>query len=147
MWRRARALRARVTALERALGALGTEVTTRRLVVAGPDGRARVVATVAGGTAEVRVTLPDGAGGGAGGEVVLFAGPGGLEGAAPALGLQLRAGGEAVAEVAVAPGEGGWAPTGPPGAARLAQRPDHHRCGQQRGGGPEQETVPLAHGS
>ncbi len=90
------------------------EVHTRRLVVADEGGRSQVVVAVEAGTAELRLELP-GAGRDARTAVVLFAAPTGAGGAAdrygygPALGVQLWADGNALAEVDAWPdADGRW---------------------------------------
>ncbi len=102
-------LERRVDELERTIQRLSDEVMTRRLVVVDAAGTPRVVAEVARGTAEVRVTLARDT---PGAEVVLHAGAPDLEGAAPAVGLQLRARGEWVAAFeAACTGDGWWSVT------------------------------------
>lgn len=90
------------------------EVRTRRLVVEDADGVARLVGEVRQGTTELRLELP-GTRPGASTAVVLFATPVGGGGAGdryglgPALGVQLWADGEALAELDAWPeGDGRW---------------------------------------
>jgi len=102
-------------ALGRAMAASAREVRTRRLVVIDGDGNEVVVAETGGGTAELRVQIP-GSAPGRTGAVVLFAtapdrGPGPDAGPGsdlgPGVGLQLWAGGDAVAELDAWPGDDG----------------------------------------
>ena len=99
----------RLTALERTVAAMATEVRTGRLTVTDGDGRPRIVATVDHGTAELRLESPGDGHRTAdpGVAAVLFATPGGAEsaGMGPAVGLQLWAGGDAVAELDAWPDE------------------------------------------
>jgi hypothetical protein len=109
----------RVEELERTIRLLSHEVTTQRLVVVDARGAPRIVAEVTRGTAELRVTLPAGH---PSPEVVLHAGTPDLEEAAPAVGLQLRANGDALAAFeASRGGDGGWRPCRPDGV--ISERP------------------------
>ncbi len=119
-------IEARLAALERLLAAMTAEITTRRLVVVDRLGRPRLVAEVSQDTAELRVQLPDdhpGQSAGPGDPVrtvgrtaaVLYATPaGGGSGAddlglGPAIGLQLWADGDAIAETDAWPDDcGRW---------------------------------------
>jgi hypothetical protein len=107
---------ARLDALERAVGALGAEVRTRRLVVVDDDGNERIVGEVVRATAEFRLELPGGESG-THTAVVLFASPVAMgidpdEGDLGAtIGLHLWAEGDAITEVDAWPGEDGrWRP-------------------------------------
>lgn len=106
----------RLAALEEAVAGLGEEVRTRRLVVEGGSGQPRLVGELSRGTVELRL---EGSAGGPGPRpaVVLFATPAGdtpaghEAGLGPAVGLQLWAEGDAIAELDAWPGTGGrWAP-------------------------------------
>ncbi len=104
----------RLAALERAVGALADEVRTRRLVVVDGDGVPRIVGELSRGTAELRLEVPTG-GAAASPSVVLYASPApsgpvpGDMGLGPAVGLQIWADGDAVAELDAWPEEhGAW---------------------------------------
>lgn len=107
---------ARLAALERAVGAMGVEVRTRRMVVVDNDGNERIVGEVCHATTELRLDLPGGEPG-AHTAVVLFATPVAAEpepeeiGLGPAIGIQLWAEGDAVTEIdAWLDHDGRWRP-------------------------------------
>jgi hypothetical protein len=107
-------LETRLAALERAVEATGAELRTRRLVVVDAEGHERIVGEVCQGTAELRLEIPGGRPGSRS-AVVLFASPlvpgpdPGGAGFGPAVGIQLWAEGDAVAEIDAWPdGDGRW---------------------------------------
>ncbi len=102
-----------VSALGRAIRGFAEEIRTRQLVVVDDDDRPRIVGEVFADVAELRLELPSAAGE-PGAELLLFAvssaRPGPLE-LGPAIGLQLRAQGQAVFELDAWPGsDGTWRP-------------------------------------
>jgi hypothetical protein len=100
----------RLEALERQLIALQSVVRTRRLVVVDHDGHDRIVGEVVDGHAELRVQGTDGAG--PQGSVVIYSSPG-ASGLGFAVGVQLWASGNAVAEL------NAWSDEGRPWRAAL----------------------------
>jgi hypothetical protein len=105
----------RVAALEAYLVALADETRTRRLVVHDDEGRERIVAEVADGTAELRVELAESPGRRS--AVVVVAGPlltgrsPGDDGVGPAVALQVWADGDTVIGLDAWPGAGArWQP-------------------------------------
>lgn len=99
------ALGAAVSGLAASIETSGGQVVTRRLSIVDDEGRERIVAGVVGGTAQLVVSLTSGSGDG---ELVAYASDGAsLPGGAPAVGLHLRAGGDAVLELDAAPAGGG----------------------------------------
>jgi hypothetical protein len=132
----------RVSALEQAVAGLAECVVTRRLAVVDNAGTERIVATVVRTAGELRVQIA-----GAPAEVVLYADQSDLPGASPAVGLQLRAGGDAVAELDASAGaDGRWratlvrsVPSRLSGTAPLHRRPAT--------AGPPSPSVPGPSGS
>jgi hypothetical protein len=95
----------RLSALERAVAAASTVVRTRQLVIEDGDGNDRVVAEVSRGTAELRIEIPGGRPGSRN-AVVVFATPGSPD-VEPGVGVQLWAGGDAVAALDAWPDSSG----------------------------------------
>lgn len=96
----------RLTAVERAVGELATSVRTRHLEVVDEHDRPRIVAEVVEGQAELRVALAHPQVGGDASVLVYAAPDPGDVGAA--VGVQLWAAGDAVAELNAWPYDGRW---------------------------------------
>jgi hypothetical protein len=99
--------RRRLEALEAAVAGLSAGVVTRAVTVVDAEGRERIRVAVHRGVAEVSVRLP---GDQPDAEVVLYAAPG-ADGAAAAVGVQVRAGGDGLAELDAVEVDGRWRAT------------------------------------